>query len=225
VKRALDLFGAAAGLVLAAPVFAAVAIALRLGGQDVFFRQPRVGAGLRLFEVVKFTTMPKGAERLGRLCAADDRRPTRLGRFLRRTKLNELPQLLNVLRGEMSLVGPRPLFEEQVARYPAEVREAIGALRPGLTGLGSLFFSAEDELLAAVEDRERFYDEVILPQKGALELFYGRQRSLWLDLQILALTAASLALRRPCLPRRARPLVQGFASGASSRRRSRSRRA
>jgi lipopolysaccharide/colanic/teichoic acid biosynthesis glycosyltransferase len=127
-----------------------------------------------------------------------------------------------VLRGEMSLVGPRPLFPEQVARYSPDVQAAIATLRPGLTGLGSLFFHAEDALLASVEDRQRFYDEVVLPQKGALELFYQRNACLLLDLQILVLTVATILLRRPVLPRAARPLVVEFSAKvrAFSRKRS-----
>ena len=209
-KRAFDVAGAAAALVLTAPVFAVLALAVKLSGQDVFFRQQRIGIGLRPFEVIKFTTMPRGSEKLGRLAAADDCRPTRLGRWLRRTKLNELPQLINVLRGDMSLVGPRPLFAEQVACYEPQVQQAIGALRPGITGLGSLFFCAEDELLATVREKERLYDEVVLPQKGRLELYYRRHGSLWLDLQILLLTLGNVLTGRRLLPRRVLPLVQGF---------------
>jgi lipopolysaccharide/colanic/teichoic acid biosynthesis glycosyltransferase len=210
LKRILDVAGAAAALVASTPLFVAIALAVRLSGQDVFFRQARVGAGLRPFQILKFTTMPKGSETLGQLSPADDLRPTRLGRWLRRTKLNELPQLVNVLRGEMSLVGPRPLFAEQVARYAPEVRAAIAELRPGMTGLGSLFFSAEDELLASVRDKQGLYDELVLPQKGRLELYYRRHCGLALDLRILLLTLLGLVTGRPALPPEARPLVAGF---------------
>lgn len=210
LKRAFDLAVAATILVLASPLLFAVALAEKLSGQDVFFRQQRVGLGLRPFGVIKFTTMPKGSEKLGMLTAADDKRPTRLGRFLRKTKINELPQLINVLRGEMSLVGPRPLLDKQVARYEQHVQQAIAKVRPGITGLGSLFFSAEDELLASVPDKDRFYDEVVLLQKGRLEIYYCENWSLWLDLQIVLLTLAILVSGQRYLPRDVQPLVVGF---------------
>jgi lipopolysaccharide/colanic/teichoic acid biosynthesis glycosyltransferase len=209
-KRALDLAGAGTLFVLISPLLLGVALAEKLTGQDVFFSQPRVGRGLRPFGLIKFTTMPKGSEKLGMLAAADDKRPTRLGRFLRKTKINELPQLINVLRGEMSLVGPRPLFDKQVARYEQTVQQAIARMRPGITGLGSLFFSAEDELLASVPDKDRFYDDVVLPQKGRLEVYYYENWSFWLDLQILLLTLVAVLSGRRYFPRQVHGLVAGF---------------
>ena len=209
-KRAFDLAAAVTALALASPVLIGVALAVKLTGQDVFFRQQRVGHGLRPFGVIKFTTMPKGSERLGMLAASDDKRPTRLGRFLRRTKLNELPQLINVLRGEMSIVGPRPLFREQVARYDQSVQEAIARMRPGITGLGSLFFSAEDDLLASVPDKDQFYNDVVLPQKGRLEIHYFENWGFWLDLQIILLTLAAVVSGRRYFPRNANSLVADF---------------
>lgn len=210
IKRLFDVVVAGTALLVVSPLLVLVAIAEKLTGQDVFFRQARAGHGGESFEVFKFTTMPKGSEKLGMLAAADDKRPTRLGRLLRKTKINEIPQLINVVLGDMSLVGPRPLFREQVANYDEEVQRAIATLRPGVTGLGSLFFSAEDALLAGVEDKDRFYDEVVLPQKGRLELYYAENRSFLFDLEIIWLTAVAVSSRRPRFPRRLRHLVDGF---------------
>jgi lipopolysaccharide/colanic/teichoic acid biosynthesis glycosyltransferase len=210
LKRAFDIVIAGALLLLASPLLICVAVAEKLTGQDVFFRQDRVGFALQPFGAIKFTSMPKGSEKLGMLAAADDKRPTRLGRFLRKTKINEIPQLFNVLLGDMSMVGPRPLFAKQVARYDEQVQRAIATVRPGVTGLGSLFFSAEDELLASVPEKDRFYDEVIQPQKGQIEIYYCENWSIWLDLEIVMLTAWAVLARRRQFPRRLQPLVEGF---------------
>lgn len=209
-KRALDVVVAGSALLAVSPLLILVALAEKLSGEDVFYRQKRVGRGLEPFEVIKFTTMPKGSEKLGMLAAADDKRPTRLGRLLRKTKINEVPQLINVVTGDMSLVGPRPLFAKQVARYEPEVQRAIAGQRPGITGLGSLFFSAEDALLATVRDKDRFYDEVVLPQKGRLEVHYADKRSFFFDLEIVLRTALTVVTRRPWFPRRLANLVDGF---------------
>jgi len=210
LKRIFDVVTAGTALLIVSPLLICVAIAEKLTGQDVFFKQDRVGFGLQPFGVLKFTSMPKGSEKLGMLAAADDKRPTRLGRFLRKTKINEIPQLLNVVSGDMSVVGPRPLFAKQVAKYDAQVQQAIATVRPGVTGLGSLFFSAEDELLASVPERDRFYDEVVLPQKGRIEIYYVENWSFWLDLEIVILTGLSILARRRLFPRRLQSLVDGF---------------
>jgi len=210
LKRIFDLAVALPSLAALSPVLLATAAAVKATGQDVFFMQERGDAGGGTFEVFKFTTMPKGSELLGDITAADDKRPTRLGKLLRKSKINELPQILNVVRGDMSIVGPRPLLPRQVAEYSAEVQAAIAKTRPGLTGLGSLFFAQEDTLLASVPERERFYNEVILPQKGKLEQWYVEQRSIALDARIVALTARTILFRDGSFPPDLMHLVEDF---------------
>jgi lipopolysaccharide/colanic/teichoic acid biosynthesis glycosyltransferase len=210
LKRVFDIVTAGTALLLVSPLLIIVALAEKLTGQDVFFQQDRVGIGLQPFGVLKFTSMPKGSEKLGMLAAADDKRPTKLGRLLRKTKINEIPQLFNVLLGDMSMVGPRPLFAKQVAKYDEQVQQAIATVRPGVTGLGSLFFSAEDELLASVPEKDRFYDEVVQPQKGRIEIYYSENWSFWLDLEIVMLTGLAVLARRRLFPRRLHSLVDGF---------------
>jgi lipopolysaccharide/colanic/teichoic acid biosynthesis glycosyltransferase len=210
LKRVFDIVTAGTALLLVSPLLIIVALAEKLTGQDVFFQQDRVGIGLQPFGVLKFTSMPKGSEKLGMLAAADDKRPTKLGRLLRKTKINEIPQLFNVLLGDMSMVGPRPLFAKQVAKYDEQVQQAIATVRPGVTGLGSLFFSAEDELLASVPEKDRFYDEVVQPQKGRIEIYYCENWSMGLDLQIVMLTALAVLTKRRLFPSKLQSLVDGF---------------
>ena len=210
LKRIFDIFASGLILLVISPVMFIVAAAIKLSGEDVFFKQDRIGLGLKPFGVLKFTTMPKGSEKLGMLAPTGDKRVTELGKFLRKTKINELPQFINVFSGQMSMVGPRPLFGKQVAQYENQVQEAISKMRPGITGLGSLFFSAEDALLATVRDKERFYNTVVLPQKGRLELYYFDNWSFWLDVQIVFLTFLSVLQGKSNLPKRTWFLVEGF---------------
>jgi lipopolysaccharide/colanic/teichoic acid biosynthesis glycosyltransferase len=174
-KRALDLVLAATGLVLAAPVLAAAVAAIRLESRGhPIYRQGRVGRGGRPFEVYKLRTMVNGAERLGAGLAVDegDTRITRVGALLRRTSLDEVPNLVNVLQGEMSLVGPRPTLQVQVDRYTDRQRRRLGA-RPGITGWAQINGRASLPWAERIE----------------LDIWYLEQASLRLDLRILALSA------------------------------------
>ncbi len=191
-KRAFDLFFASAGLLLLSPVFGMLALAVKLSdGGSVLFWQPRVGQDGRLFRIVKFRSMVAKAETKGPSITADgDRRITRFGRFLRKTKLDELPQLWNVWRGEMSLVGPRPEVPQYVAAYSPSQRRVL-RLKPGITDLATLAFRNEEELLRAAPDAERFYREYCLPHKIKLNLAYAEKANLrqdaWIILQTLGL--------------------------------------
>ncbi len=190
-KRLFDLAGAAAALAAGSPVLLACAAAVRLSSPGpIFFRQRRVGLGGRPFNVLKFRTMVCGNAG-PQITAAGDARITRAGRRLRRWKLDELPQLFNVLKGEMSLVGPRPEVPEYVARYNATQKAAL-LLKPGITGPAALAFIDEEIELAAQRDRESYYAEVLLPQKLALDLAYCRSATLGADLRILLRTARRL---------------------------------
>jgi lipopolysaccharide/colanic/teichoic acid biosynthesis glycosyltransferase len=191
-KRLFDLIASALGLVLLSPLLLGVALWIRLDSPGpVFFRQERVGRGGRPFRIHKFRTMAHGAPGL-QLTVGADARITRAGQLLRRTRLDELPQLLDVLRGEMSLVGPRPEVPRYVALYPAGLRERALAVRPGITDPASLAFIDEAERLARAADPEREYVEVILPLKVRAAAEYAEHATLWTDLQVLARTLRTL---------------------------------
>lgn len=188
-KRAFDLFFAIGGLLFLSPVFALLALAVKLSdGGPVFYRQQRVGQNGRLFAILKFRSMVLNADKLGLGVTRDgDPRITRIGRFLRKTKLDELPQLWNVLRGDMSFVGPRPEVPRYVAQYTAEQRTVL-ALKPGITDLASLAFRNEEDLLRSAEDTEKFYLEYCIPRKIELNLAYARHANVWNDLIIILKT-------------------------------------
>lgn len=184
---------ALAGILVLAPLLAPVMILLRCTGEgEVFYRQARVGRGNRPFGIWKFATMLKDSPNLGSgsLTLRGDPRVTPVGRYLRKTKINELPQLLNVLVGDMSFVGPRPQLKVDFDLYPAYVREHIYDVTPGVTGIGSIVFRDEERLLSRPGvDPKRFYAEQIAPYKGELELWYRRRRSLTTDWLLMVLTA------------------------------------
>jgi lipopolysaccharide/colanic/teichoic acid biosynthesis glycosyltransferase len=194
-KRLFDVAWAALGLVVLAPVLLLIALRIKLAGDGpVFFRQQRVGQGWRLFWIWKFRTMMVGAagQGPGITCQGDDR-ITPVGRWLRRTKLDELPQLWNVLRGDMSFVGPRPELVQYVTRYTPAQR-AVLSLKPGITDLATLEFRDEEERLATASDIESFYLEHCLPRKIELNLQYTQRASRWQDTCIILQT---LFHRRP----------------------------
>lgn len=191
-KRLFDLLLSASGLALLAPVLLLVAVWIRLDSSGpALFRQERVGRAGRLFTIHKFRTMRVDGAGLG-LTVGRDVRITRAGEVLRRYKIDELPQLWDVLRGAMSLVGPRPDLPQYVARYPAALRDVVLSARPGITDPASLAFRNEAELLAKAADPEREYVEHILPAKLQLSADYVRQASLWTDLRLIGRTALLL---------------------------------
>lgn len=193
-KRLFDIAFSLLALLLLCPLLLAVALWVRLDSPGpVFFRQQRVGQGGRLFGIYKFRSMRTDAEALGpQITVGTDARITRAGAWLRRAKVDELPQFLNVLRGDMSVVGPRPEVPRYVAHYPADVRQAVLSVRPGITDLASIEFRDESALLARSADPERTYVEQILPAKLRHAQQYVRTRSLWLDLRIIALTVRAV---------------------------------
>ena len=197
-KRVFDLALALPALLLALPLMAAIALWVRLDSPGpAWFRQARVGRGGRLFRIHKFRTMQVQAVAGGPLITvAGAARVTRAGRWLRRTKLDELPQLLDVVRGDMSLVGPRPEVPRYMALYPDEARRLILSVRPGLTDRASIEFRDEERLLAAASDPERAYVEQVMPIKQRYYLDYVAQRSLTGDVGILWHTLRAV-LRRP----------------------------
>ena len=181
VQRFLDIVLSALALVILSPLLVPIAIALRLTGEgEVFFIQPRVGKGGRMFGLYKFATMLKNSPSMGTgtITLRDDPRILPIGRFLRKTKINELPQLLNVLKGDMSIVGPRPQTQRCFDAFPQRAQHAIVQVRPGLSGIGSIIFRAEETLMHGHSDPAKFYDEVIAPYKGALEEWYVANQGL-----------------------------------------------
>ena len=197
IKRLFDLLVAACGLVLLAPLFVLMALAVKLDSPGpVFFRQQRVGRGGRPFRIHKFRTMQDGAaERGPPLTVAHDPRITRVGAVLRGHRLDELAQLIDVLQGSMSLVGPRPELPRYVAHYPAELRELLLAVRPGITDPAALAWRDEARLLAGEADPERAYLERVLPAKLRLSAQYLAHASLGSDLCVLGRSLAVLAGR------------------------------
>lgn len=189
-KRLFDLAVALIGLLLLLPVFLGVALTIRFDSPGpVFFRQERVGRNGRTFHIHKFRTMAVGADTKGlQITVGEDSRITRVGYWLRRYKLDELPQLIDVLVGTMSLVGPRPEVPKYMACYPTEVRKVILSVRPGITDQASIEFRQEADLLANSADPEKEYIEKILPIKLAYHERYVRERSFLGDVSIIVRT-------------------------------------
>lgn len=203
-KRLFDVAVTVVALALASPILAAAAIAIKLGSKGpMFFRQARIGLNGRPFRMYKFRTMVVGADLMGcSSTAADDPRITPIGRTLRRLSFDELPQFINVLKGDMSVVGPRPQVPWAVEQYTAEER-VILSVRPGITDWASLWVGDEGERLRGSTDPDRDYLEKIWPEKRRLQLEYIRSRSLAVDTVIVVKTIKSHLVDR-LVPRRPR---------------------
>ncbi|MGY0652475.1 sugar transferase [Luteimonas sp. A537] len=192
MQRLLDIVFSGLALLVLSPLLVPIAIALRLSGEgEVFYVQRRIGRGGRMFGLYKFATMLKNSPNVGTgtVTVKHDPRVLPLGRWLRKTKINELPQLLNIFKGDMSIIGPRPQTQRCFDAFPAHSQAEIVKVRPGLSGIGSIVFRDEEELMHASAEPERFYDDVIMPYKGALEEWYVANRSLWTYLRCIAVTA------------------------------------
>lgn len=197
--RLFDIFFALFGMLCLSWVLLTAAVILPFTGEHkVIYRQKRVGKGGKEFTLYKFATMLEDSPNLpgGIVTRDNDPRILPFGNYLRRTKVNELPQLFNILKGDMSFVGPRPQLKYHYDKYTSEQKAAIDPLTPGLTGIGSLFFRNEDLILKnSNADYEYFHDDIITPYKGELELWYAENRSIGLYLKIIYLTAASIINR------------------------------
>ena len=193
-KRVFDLFFSVIGLLLLIPVFLSIAIWIKLDSPGpVFFRQVRVGRFGEPFRIFKFRTMRAEGEAQGKqITVRDDIRITRAGRFLRRYKLDELPQLLNVVKGEMSLVGPRPEVLRYVTLYPEGVREKVLSVPPGMTDYASIEYMDENALLADANDPETVYIERVMPAKLRNYERYVTERSIGMDLKIILATLKAI---------------------------------
>lgn len=194
IKRTFDLVGASLGLVILSPLMLTIALLIKADAPGpVLFRQERIGRRFRPFVIYKFRSMScDAATKGGNITSRNDPRITRVGRILRRSKLDELPQLLNVLKGDMSFVGPRPEVRRYVELFQEEYQEIL-TVRPGITDLASLEYQDESSLLDEGEQGGRDYVEKILPHKIQLSKQYIRHASLWLDLKVITKTVMRVA--------------------------------
>jgi len=192
-KRLFDLFWTILGLIILWPLFLLIAVLIKLDdGGPVFYRQIRAGYKGKPFRVWKFRTMVVDADKMGRpLTVGRDPRITRVGKWLRKLKLDELPQLFNVLVGEMSLVGPRPEVFTYVDQYSEEQREVLGLL-PGITDPASIKFRSENEILAQEDNPEQTYVKEIMPEKLRINLEYSKKATVWSDFIIILKTIFKL---------------------------------
>tara|TARA_E500000331_G_scaffold182672_1_gene176016 strand:- start:6316 stop:6987 length:672 start_codon:yes stop_codon:yes gene_type:complete len=192
IKRILDIFFSLLALILLSPFLIPIAFILKITGEgEIFYLQKRIGKGGDYFHIYKFATMIKNSPNIGTgiYTAKNDPRILPFGRFLRFTKINELPQILNILFGDMSIVGPRPLIEKTYNLYSEEVKQKINNILPGLSGIGSLAFRDEESLLeSSGEELEVFYSNKIAPYKGKLEIWYCEKISLYIDIVVVFLT-------------------------------------
>jgi lipopolysaccharide/colanic/teichoic acid biosynthesis glycosyltransferase len=195
--RISDIILVTLALLALSPVLLPTVIVLRLTGEGyVLYRQERIGRKHKKFLLLKFATMLKDSPNIGAgsITLKNDLRVLPLGKILRATKINELPQLINVLRGEMSLIGPRPLTADNYGYYSTETKKVLSSVRPGLSGVGSIVFRNEERLLVNQEPH-RFYRDVISPYKGELECWYVRHRSLGLYFKLILLTVLCVIVR------------------------------
>lgn len=193
-KRITDILIATIALILLSPLLIpSIIILLFTGEHEVFYLQDRVGYKKRRFKIWKFATMLKNSPNIGtgEITLRNDPRVTRFGKFLRKTKVNELPQIINVFKGDMSIVGPRPLMDVSFKLYPEHVQEVIYNSKPGMTGIGSLIFRDEEKIVSEAQDPIAMY-ATIYPYKGTLELWYQKNASLYTDFIIIFLTAWSI---------------------------------
>tara|TARA_B110000046_G_scaffold47380_1_gene52418 strand:+ start:6580 stop:7245 length:666 start_codon:yes stop_codon:yes gene_type:complete len=195
MKRIFDLAVSFFALLVLSPLLVPLTLMLRLTGEgEIFYMQPRVGLNGKLFNIFKFATMLKNSPNIGSgtLTMRNDARVLPIGVFLRKTKINELPQLLNILFGHMSIVGPRPLVSSGEANYTTSQAIIIRSVRPGVTGIGSLMLRDEESFYAHRSDAHDFYRNEISPYKASLEIWYVENQSFLLDIQIIVFTAAAI---------------------------------
>lgn len=192
LKRLIDIVASVIALILLSPIFIVVIILLKFTGEgEVFYGQNRVGFKNEYFKIWKFATMLKDSPNMGTgsITLRGDPRVTAVGKYLRITKINELPQFINILNGTMTLVGPRPHMKVDFDLYPTHVKEIIFNIKPGVTGIGSIVFRDQEDLFTKANmDPHVYYEQTLAPYKGELELWYQKNASLYLDLMIIFLT-------------------------------------
>ena len=203
IKRFFDIIFSLLALLILLPFLLPIVILLKLTGEGyVFYFQKRIGHYSKPFDIWKFATMLKDSPNTGTglITLRKDPRITPMGGFLRMTKINELPQIINVLKGDMSFVGPRPLVEKNFLTTPKLVKDEIYQNKPGITGIGSVVFRDEEKVLSDTKmPPEQFYNEIIMPYKSELEIWYGKNMSFMTDLKILVLTVLVILMPKNSL--------------------------
>jgi len=199
-KRVLDIFLSLTAIILLSPFFLIICLGLLLTGEHyIFYLQKRIGLYNKEFNIIKFATMLKNSPNMGSgvYTAKNDTRILPLGSFLRKTKINEFPQLLNVLIGNMSVIGPRPLVKKTYNFYSKEIRDRIGSVKPGISGVQQIIFRSEDEMLKNADiPLEEYYKKNIAPYKGRLENWYSKNISFYNDMLIILLTIFTVLSRK-----------------------------
>jgi len=195
MPRILNIVLSLFALLILLPLFIPIVILLLFTGENkVFYLQNRVGYQNKKFKIIKFATMVSNSANMGagNLTLKNDPRVLPVGSFLRKTKINELPQILNILKGDLSIVGPRPQMQVSFDKYSDEIKKKIYNVKPGLTGIGSIVFRDEETLISVAAKNENphdFYKRVVAPYKGNLEMWYQKHRSVYLDFQLIFITA------------------------------------
>ena len=193
LKRIIDIILSSIAIILLSPILILIIIILKLTGEgEIFYLQERVGYKTNSFMIYKFATMVKNSPNIGTgdVTLRNDPRVTNAGKFLRASKLNELPQLFNILMGDISVIGPRPLMRAGFNRYSLSFQNSVYNIKPGLTGIGSIIFRDEEKILTDSNlTPHECYKDIILPYKGELEIWYQTNCSLFLDLQLIFMTA------------------------------------
>lgn len=206
LKRTIDVILSTIVSLILIPFLLPISLILKLTGEHyIFYYQPRVGKSGREFRMVKFSTMLLNSPNIGtgEITLKKDPRVFPFGRILRKTKINEIPQLINIIKGDMSIVGPRPLTPKHFNYYSPEQQEIIKQLKPGLTGIGAIVFREEEEIFAKSKlDHEQTYRQIISPYKAALENWYLTHQSGWVDFKIIFLTAWVVLFKNSQLPYR-----------------------
>ena len=194
-QRFFDILFSGSAILLIFPLMIPIILILRLTGEgEIFFLQKRVGKNGRLFNLFKFATMLKNSPNVGTgtVTLKNDPRILPIGNILRKSKINELPQLFNIFKGDMSVVGPRPQSSRNFSAYSEDTQKTIMLVSPGLTGLGSIFFSNEEAMLTSDVNHDEFYASVIMSYKGQLEVWYVDHRTIVVDLKIIYATAIKI---------------------------------
>lgn len=203
-KRLFDIIFSLFLLVVLCPLLLSIAILLKFTGEGyIFYYQKRIGYKNYYFNIIKFATMLKDSPNLGTgsITLRNDPRLLPFGKFLRMTKINELPQILNVLKGDMSIVGPRPLVDKTFNAYPENIRYKVYQCKPGITGIGSIVFRDEEKLISTANlPPHEYYEKFIAPYKGVLEMWYLENRSLYVDFLIIFLTGWMIVSPHSKLP-------------------------
>lgn len=198
MQRLFDIVFSGTALILLSPLLLPLMFVLRVTGEgEIFFLQNRVGRGGNDFKLYKFATMLKDSPNMGTgtVTVKNDPRVLPLGGLLRKTKINELPQLINIFKGDMSVIGPRPQTQRCFDAFPEIAQHDITKVRPGLSGVGSVVFRSEEDMMHANAEPDRLYDDVIMPYKGKLESWYVRNKSVWNYLLLIALTVLVILTR------------------------------